>query len=82
MGQKPKREIVCFCNDIDRKTIESAITSGADTLNKIFDCTTAGIGSCGGSCRVKLSQLLDGYKQSGTFPEKLIGKSKGKKTGP
>ena len=76
MGQKPKKEIVCYCNNIDRQTIESAICNGADTLNKIFDATTAGIGSCGGSCRVKLHQMLESYQKTKTFPEKLIGKKK------
>lgn len=74
MGQKPKREIVCFCNNVDRPTIENAIKNGADTLNKIFDTTTAGIGACGGSCRIKLHQLLEGYKTTGQFPDKLKSK--------
>lgn len=76
MGQKPKKEIVCFCNNIEKKVIEDAICKGADTLNKIFDTTCAGIGACGGSCRVKLHQLLEGYQKDGKFPEKLIGKKK------
>ncbi len=79
MAQKPKKETVCFCNCVERSTIESAIQNGADTLNKIFDTTTAGIGACGGSCRVKLHQLLDTYQKTGAFPEKLTSKFKKKK---
>lgn len=71
MGQKPKKELVCLCNQVPRDIIEKAIREGADTPNKIFDRTTAGIGACGGSCRVKLHQLLDEYKATGKFPEKL-----------
>jgi len=74
VGQKPRKEIVCYCNNVDRETIENAIRNGANTLNKIFDATSAGVGSCGGTCRVKLQQLLDGYLKDGRFPEKLVGK--------
>jgi bacterioferritin-associated ferredoxin len=68
---KPKREIVCLCNSVPRDVIEDAIRSGCDTLNKIFDETTAGVGACGGSCRRKLGPLLDAYLETGEFPEKL-----------
>jgi bacterioferritin-associated ferredoxin len=74
VGQKPKKEIICYCNNIERSVIENAIRNGATTLNKIFDSTTAGIGSCGGSCRVKLHQMLESFLKDGTFPEKIIGK--------
>lgn len=76
MGQKPKKEIVCFCNNIEKKVIEEAIRNGADTLNKIFDFTTAGIGACGGSCRVKLHQMLESYQKTGKFPDKLVSRKK------
>jgi bacterioferritin-associated ferredoxin len=69
LSQKPIREIICLCNNISRETIEEAICNGADTLNKIFDATTAGVGPCGGSCRRKLQPMLDGYLQCGKFPE-------------
>ncbi len=72
MAQKPKKEIVCYCNNIPKDVIETAIRNGADTLNKIFDETSAGIGACGGSCRVKLHQMLESYKKDGTFPVTLI----------
>ncbi|MGZ3745233.1 MAG: (2Fe-2S)-binding protein [Pseudobdellovibrionaceae bacterium] len=78
--QKRKRvEIICRCNNISRSEIEDAIKNGAcDTLNKIFDATTAGVGPCGGSCRRKLKPLLDHYLQTGTFPEKIIEDLTGK----
>ena len=65
---KTKREIVCLCNNVDRKTIEDAIINGADTLNKIFDATTAGVGPCGGSCRRKLAPMLETFQKTGKFP--------------
>lgn len=71
MNKKKKSEIICRCNNIDRNTIEKAIVDGADTMNKIFDCTTAGVGPCGGSCRRKLQPLLEHYLSTGTFPEKI-----------
>lgn len=71
MGQK-KSEVICFCNNISREEIESAIQNGADTLNKIFDRTTAGVGACGGSCRRKLQPMLEHYLKTGKFPEKIV----------
>lgn len=65
----PKDEIVCLCNEITRGEIESAIKSGCDTLNKIFDKTTAGVGPCGGSCRKFLGPMLDTYLATGEFPK-------------
>lgn len=62
-------EIICKCNNISRAEIEEAIRNGADTLNKIFDATTAGVGACGGSCRRKLAPMLDSYLNTGAFPE-------------
>lgn len=78
MQKKTKIEIICRCNNVSRKTIEDAILAGCDTLNKIFDDTTAGIGPCGGSCRRKLKPLLDHYLQTGKFPEKIIEDRTGK----
>ncbi len=77
--QKNKNEIVCLCNNVSRATIESAICAGADTLNKIFDATSAGVGPCGGSCRRKLAPLLEGYLATGAFPEKIKPDMTGKK---
>jgi bacterioferritin-associated ferredoxin len=80
MKKKPiKQEIICFCNNVSRETIEAAIRSGADTMNKIFDSTTAGIGPCGGSCRRKLGPLLEGYLKTGSFPEVIQPDMTGKK---
>lgn len=78
MHAKKKSEIVCRCNNIDRATIEKAIQEGCDTLNKIFDATTAGVGPCGGSCRRKLGPLLESYLTTGKFPEKLVEDLTGK----
>jgi bacterioferritin-associated ferredoxin len=66
--QNKKREIICLCNSVSRDVIEDAIRNGADTLNKIFDATTAGVGPCGGSCRRKLGPMLDHYLATGEFP--------------
>jgi bacterioferritin-associated ferredoxin len=66
---KKKNEIICFCNNIPRDVIERAIMDGADTLNKIFDRTGAGVGACGGSCRRKLAPMLESYLRTGSFPD-------------
>lgn len=65
--------LVCLCNEVSSSTIETAIVGGADTLNKIFDATTAGVGACGGSCRRKLQPMLEHYLETGTFPEPIPG---------
>jgi len=79
MQRKKRSEIICRCNNISREVIEDAIANGGcDTLNKIFDETTAGVGPCGGSCRRKLKPLLEHYLQTGTFPEKIIEDLTGK----
>ncbi len=69
MGQKPRSEIICRCNNISRETIENAIKDGCDTLNKIFDATTAGVGPCGGSCRRVIKPMLDSYLEKKEFPK-------------
>ena len=72
MSKKPKVKKdpnICWCNQIPKSRIEKAISTGADTLNKIFDRTTAGVGACGGSCRPYLQKMLDSYKETGVFPE-------------
>jgi bacterioferritin-associated ferredoxin len=76
--KKSKSEIICRCNNISRQTIEQAILDGCDTLNKIFDATTAGVGPCGGSCRRKLGPLLESYLRDGKFPEKIVEDKTGK----
>ena len=82
MGKKKPVEIICFCNNISKETIEAAILNGADTLNKIFDTTTAGIGACGGSCRRKLAPLLEEYLKTGVFPKTITPDNTGKKRKP
>lgn len=73
-----KREIVCLCNNVPRDVIEDAIRGGCDTLNKIFDETTAGVGPCGGSCRRKLGPMLDHYLATGEFPASIKEDKRGK----
>lgn len=81
MGKKPNRnEIICLCNNVSKSTIEACIKNGADTLNKIFDATTAGVGPCGGSCRRKLGPMLETYLKTGAFPEKIIIDNRGKRS--
>ena len=72
--------IVCRCNNINRSTIETAIVEGCDTMNKIFDATTAGVGACGGTCRRQIVPLLNDYLQTGKFPEKLPPREGSKKS--
>lgn len=67
---KARSEIICRCNNVPRETIEKAIRDGCDTMNKIYDATTAGVGPCGGSCRRKIAPMLEQYLEKGTFPEK------------
>lgn len=77
-NRKPKSPIICRCNNVNRATIEQAIREGCDSMNKIFDATSAGVGPCGGSCRRKLAPLLEHYLKTGTFPEKIIEDLTGK----
>lgn len=82
MGSKKKTEIICRCNNVSRETIEQAIRDGAQTLNDIFDATSAGVGPCGGSCRRKLAPMLESYLKTGTFPEKIVEDRSGKPDKP
>lgn len=75
-----KKELICLCNNVGREEIELAIRNGADSLNKIFDTTTAGIGACGGSCRRKLGPLLQHFLETGGFPEIIVVDMRGKNT--
>ncbi len=78
-SDKRSEEIVCLCNQITRGQIEDAITTGCDSMGKIFDRTTAGVGPCGGSCRRYLEPMLEQYKVTGVFPEGSIRPVKQKK---
>ncbi|MES2963604.1 MAG: (2Fe-2S)-binding protein, partial [Bdellovibrionota bacterium] len=66
-------------NNVSRDVIEGAIRNGCDTLNKIFDETTAGVGPCGGSCRRKLGPMLDTYLETGEFPVVIKEDKRGKR---
>jgi bacterioferritin-associated ferredoxin len=81
-NRKKKSPIICRCNNVNRQTIETAIREGADTMNKIFDATSAGVGPCGGSCRRKLYPMLQHYLQTGTFPEVIVEDLTGKSGAP
>lgn len=69
MGKKPKQQIICFCNNVPLDVIKQAIRDGAQTMNEIYDKTTAGIGPCGGSCRRKIAPILEGFLESGNFSD-------------
>lgn len=47
---------ICFCQDVDRKTITNAINQGAKNLESVCNLTGAGM-HCG-SCRVYIQELL------------------------
>ncbi|MFZ4403190.1 MAG: (2Fe-2S)-binding protein [Pseudobdellovibrionaceae bacterium] len=81
MNKKPRPELICRCNNVSRATIEQAIKDGCDSMNKIFDATTAGVGPCGGTCRRKMGPLLEHYLKHQSFPEKIIEDLRGKKQG-
>ena len=76
--RQKKDEVICKCNSITRSTLEGAMKNGCDTMNKIFDQTTAGVGPCGGSCRRKIVPMLEHFLTHGTFPEKIIEDQTGK----
>ena len=83
MQKRKRTETICRCNNVPRDVIEDAIANGGcDTLNKIFDETTAGVGPCGGSCRRKLKPMLDHFLATGTFPEKIVADMTGKEPVP
>jgi bacterioferritin-associated ferredoxin len=77
-NNRKKKQIICRCNNVGRDTIEEAICGGCDTMNKIFDATTAGVGPCGGTCRRKLKPMLDCYLATGRFPETIVEDRTGK----
>lgn len=49
---------VCRCNNIEYKTIESAILQGACSLVAVAARTTATTGECGGSCTPVVQQMI------------------------
>jgi len=64
---KPRR-LICLCNEVSQDEIEAAITRGCNSLGKLFDATSAGVGACGGSCQPTLRKMLECYEQTGKFP--------------
>lgn len=68
MNQKKRSPIICRCNNITLETIQQAVIDGCDTLDKLFDATTAGVGPCGGSCRKVTGPILEYYLKHKTFP--------------
>lgn len=63
------KRFICLCNFVPQDKIEDAIKNGSDSLGKIFDRTSAGVGACGGSCQPILKKMLDTYLETGKFPE-------------
>lgn len=55
---KPKNKILCLCNNITEQKVIEAIQNRADTCDKIYDMTGAGVGPCGGTCRTKTKKLI------------------------
>lgn len=68
---KKNRQIICFCNNISKEIIVKAIKDGAQTLNEIYDTTTAGVGPCGGSCRRKIAPILEHFLETGNILEEI-----------
>jgi predicted metal-dependent hydrolase/bacterioferritin-associated ferredoxin len=62
----PSEEILCYCNRASVALVKSAIEAGASSLGQVYDRCGAGVGPCGGACRVRISALLDEAK--GTAP--------------
>lgn len=63
----PKREIACYCNVVTVETVRHAVREkNAHSLSALYDCTGAGIGPCGGSCRVLLRALIQEGKPIGS----------------
>lgn len=63
------KKFVCLCNFVTKDEIETAIKNGCDSLGKIFDRTSAGVGPCGGSCQPYIKSMLETYRATGKFPE-------------
>lgn len=66
--RKPASPIICRCNNVSEASLHEAIKDGCQTMNEIFDATTAGVGPCGGSCRRKIQPMLEHYLSTGEFP--------------
>jgi bacterioferritin-associated ferredoxin len=55
----PDTKIICHCHGVSKDVIEKAVASGATSLHKIYELTTAGVGPCGGSCRRIIATILE-----------------------
>lgn len=54
---------VCICKGVSRQTIKKAVSEGAGTVEKVWNMTNSGNGSCKGRrCRDKIQQILDQWK--------------------
>ena len=62
-----KNPIICICNNVPKESVEKALARGCNTLPKIYDATTAGVGPCGGSCRPTIKKTLEHYQQTRNF---------------
>lgn len=55
---------ICICKGVSRQTIKKAISGGADTVEKVWQATNTGNGSCKGRrCGEKIRQILEEYKE-------------------
>ena len=71
-SKKVKSQIICLCNGVTKETIEKTIKDhNIQAIDEIFDRTTAGVGSCGGSCRPLLKQMLNHFHKNATFLDEV-----------
>jgi len=47
-----KDPAICLCNQIKKSTIMAAIENGVKNTDELYDVTGAGVGPCGGTCRL------------------------------
>ena len=78
-NKKQKDILICICNKVPKKRIEAAIERGCNSMPKIYDATTAGVGPCGGSCRPTVKKMLDYFLKTGKFLEDPREKKKSRK---
>lgn len=68
-NSKKNSPMICYCNGIRRKVIEDSIKNGAKTVDDVYDHTGAGVGACGGSCRVFIQEIISYYLKHGQFKD-------------
>ena len=59
---------MCFCNNVHRQQIQQAIAAGATTLDSVYETCGAGVGPCGGTCRVKIKTLIQEHSLKDPAP--------------